>query len=142
MRIGLARIRVAGDRNAFDAVADHDVWHVQSVDEFREPRLEVHAVVEDQIGFARPPNVSGRRLVAVNFGPRLGDRLDAKMIAGNVLGDIRQHGERGEHHRAVVVGARTHRRTAGQKQGGEGGNSQAAEVLRVACRHGRTLICG
>lgn len=142
MRIGLACIGVAGDRNAFDTIADHDVRHIQSVDELGEPCFEVHAVVEDQIGFARPANVARCRLVTVNLRSGLGDRLDAQMITCDVLGDVREHGERGEHYRAAVVGSGIHCRTAGKKQGGEGSNSQAAEILRVACRHGRTLICG
>jgi hypothetical protein len=103
VRVRHPRIGVLGDVDRLDTLADDDMGHIHPLDELREPRLEVHPVVEDELRLRRSANIPRRRLVAVDLRSDLGDRLHPKMVTGDVLGDVSEHRERRQHDRTLVV---------------------------------------
>src|SRR5699024_8457125 len=74
-------------------------------DELLEPGFEVQPVVQDQIRLGGLRDVPGSRLVAVDLRADLSDRLDLQVLTGDVLRDVLQHRERGQHRAHVPVAA-------------------------------------
>src|SRR5690606_762152 len=66
------------------------------------PALEPEAVVEDEVGRFRVDQVGGGRLVAVDLGADLRDRLDPHRIPADDSRHIRYDGEGREHERPVI----------------------------------------
>ncbi len=94
MRVGLAVIGAASDADRLDTVADGHRRHVAEIgEEFLEPGFEVQAVAQDEIRVTGFQDIARCRLVAVDFGARLGDAFDIGGIAGDVLRDIRNNRE-------------------------------------------------
>src|SRR5699024_2408385 len=103
------------------AVADDGVRHIDVVDELGQPLLEIETVVEDEVGLRGLADVYRGRLVAVDLRTDLRDRFYLEMLAGDVVRDVGEHREGGEHHgfAAVVFGGRGPR--AGAQAHSEGG---------------------
>ena len=85
MRVWLVLVGAFGDRDRGDPVADIDrLAHSSSAaHELLEPAFQSQAVVQDEIGLLRPHDVAGGRLVVVDLGADLGDRLDDQLIPGD-----------------------------------------------------------
>ena len=114
------------------AVAHHGVRHVQVFDELGEPGFEVEPVVQDQVRLGSFADIAGCGLVAVDFGPGLGDGLDPELVPGNVLGDVGQHSERCEHHGFVITSRRGIPATGGDPQG-------KGDAIRTAAKRRTSL---
>ena len=66
------------------------------LEELLEPEFEIEPVPEDEIRILRLQDVARRRLVVVDLGSGLGDRLDDRGVARNVprhVGDDREGGD-------------------------------------------------
>ena len=103
MRVRLALIGVLGNGHDVHAIADHRVRHIEVFHELGKPRLKIQPVVQDQVSLGGFSDVTRRWLVAVDLGAGLGNGLHAQFVAGNVLGDVCQHGESCEHHGPVII---------------------------------------
>ena len=115
-----------------DAVAHHGVRHVQVFDELGEPGFEVEPVAQDQVRLGSFADIAGGGLVAVDFGPGLGDGLDPELVPRHVLGDVGQHSERCEHHGFVITSRGGIPATGGDPQGkGDDGqdSSETADIF-------------
>ena len=89
-----------------------DARHVLHVlEEFLEPALEVQAVPQHQVGVLRLDDVERRRLVVVDLGAGLGDRLDHGLVARDVLRHVLDDGE-GRHHAELLARGRRRLRMA------------------------------
>ena len=85
-----------GNSDRLDTLAQIDALHIaNAAHEFFEPALQTEAVAQHEVGGLGFDDVERRRLVFVDLGTGLRDRLDDRLIAGDVLGHVLQNGERG-----------------------------------------------
>ena len=92
-------------------------------EEFLEPQFEIEAVPEDELRALRTLNVARRRLVVVDLGIGLGDRLHLGCVAGDVAGDVGNDSKGGDHlHLAIRLALflGTGSQNADHGEGGEG----------------------
>jgi len=86
------------DGDGLDALSQQHRWHVFDIAEkLLKPALQVHAVVEQQVGVLGFDQVAGGGFVAVNFRPNTGNGLDLELVACDVLRHVSQHRKGGQH---------------------------------------------
>jgi hypothetical protein len=91
------------DPDRLDAARHHHPRHVpQIVEKLFEPELEVEPVPQDQVRALRLHEVARRRLVIVDFGAGLGDRLHRRRVSGYVARHVGDDGE-GRHHLELAI---------------------------------------
>jgi hypothetical protein len=84
------------DAHRLDPVGQHHARHILDIlEKFLEPALEMETVPQHEIGLLRFDDVARGWLIVVDLGARLGDRHDGGFVAGDVLGDVLNHGEGG-----------------------------------------------
>ncbi len=94
MRIGFARIVTLRNADGLNAIAERRTGHIaQIAQKLFKPAFQSQPVPQDQIGILRVQNIAWRRLIAMDFGPRLGDALHLSRIARDVSRHIGNHGK-------------------------------------------------